>query len=111
MTGDINGARPRLDKWGPAPFTLALLELLLDRRQHRLAVGVALLVVAHLAQLGGPEVAEALDDLRGGQVVVAEDRERGADAGGAACPVDLAQHALRGAARGALRTVEQALDV
>jgi len=58
----------------------ALLELALDRREHRLAVRVALLVVAHLAQLGRFEVVEALVDLCGGEVVVAEDRERRPDA-------------------------------
>src|SRR5687768_2367335 len=92
-----------------------LLELLLDRRQHRLAVGVALLVVAHLAQLRGVEVAEALVDLGGGQVVVAEDRERRADAGDAARAVDLAQHAVGGAgdalAGARAGAAEQPLDV
>src|SRR3954447_26210703 len=73
-------------------------ELLLDRPEHRLAVGVAALVVAHLAELRRAELAQAILHLRGGEVVVAEDRERRADAGGAARAVDLADHTVGGAA-------------
>ena len=85
----------------------------LDRRQHRLAVGVAALVVAHLAQLGGREVGEALGDLRGGQVVVAEDRERRADAGGAAraCRPGGRSRRCRSAVRRRLACRATALDV
>src|SRR3954453_10785419 len=58
---------------GPAYRVLA--QLLLDRAQHGLAVGVPALVVAHLAQLRRLEVAQATLHLRGRQVVVARDRE------------------------------------
>src|ERR1700704_2910190 len=71
-----------------------LRQRLLDRGEHRLAVRVAALVVADLAQLRRREVAEALRDLGGGEVVVAQDRERRRQAGGAAAAVDLAEHAV-----------------
>ena len=48
----------------------------LDRRQDRLAVRVAALVVADRPQLGDREPFEAVDDLGRRQVVVARDRER-----------------------------------
>src|SRR6187431_1184948 len=110
--GAAEDTPPRMTGAGKGP---GLLELLLDGREHRLAVRVALLVVAHLAQLRGVELAEALVDLGSGQVVVAEDRERRADAGHAARAVDLAQHALGGAldalAGDAVGAAQQALDV
>ena len=58
----------------------ALAELLLHRAEHRLAVGVAALVVAHLAQLGRAQVAQPALHLRHRQVVVARDREARPDA-------------------------------
>src|SRR5205807_105338 len=85
--------RPRRT-WSTSTPACRLRQRLLDRAEHRLAVRVAALVVAHLAQLGGREVAEAVADLRGREVVVAEHREGGREAGGAAAAIDLAQHAV-----------------
>src|SRR4051812_50061354 len=78
-------------------------ERLLDRREHRLAVRVAALVVAHLAQLGRVELAEPRLHLSRGEVVVAEDRERGPDPSRPARAVDLADHAIGGGGGGAAR--------
>src|SRR3954463_6698900 len=47
-----------------------LSELRLNRVEHRLPVRVALLVVAHLAQLRRREAVETALHLRGGQLVV-----------------------------------------
>src|SRR3954469_19963581 len=83
----------------------ALPQLRLHRVEHRLAVRVALLVVAHLAELGGREAVEAALHLSGREVVVAEDRKARPDAGRAARAIGLGEHgiglvasALRGAA-------------
>src|SRR4051794_27932419 len=73
----------------------ALVELALDVLQDRLAVRVAPLVVAHLAQLGRGEVAEAVAHLGCRQIVVARDREAGADPGRAPYAVHLAHDARR----------------
>src|SRR3954469_12833973 len=82
-------------------------ELALDDPQHRLAVRVAPLVVAHLAQLGRGEVVEAVADLGRGEVVVACDREAGADAGRAARAVDLADDPRRRAGHDRLELGDQ----
>src|SRR5919197_1479527 len=90
-------ARRTEDRLAGAPALSSVLgslrELPLDHRQHRLPISVPALVVAHLAQLGRGEVRQAGLDLRGGQLVVAEDRERGADAHRAARAVELALRA------------------
>ena len=52
-----------------------LTESLPHRAEHRLAVGVAALVVAHLAQLGRTQVLQAALHLRGREVVIGRDRE------------------------------------
>src|SRR3954447_2533556 len=83
--------------WQARPVPGASAELALDVLQDRLAVRVAPLVVAHLAQLGRRELAEPVADLGGRQVVVARDREARADAGRATGAVDLAHDARRGA--------------
>src|SRR5829696_7447979 len=77
-----------------APRRPGLAQALLDGAEHRLAVGVAPLVVADLAQLGRLEIGQARGDLARGEVVVAEDRERRPDADAAARLVDLAQRAV-----------------
>src|SRR3954463_7273414 len=93
LAGAVASTRPRLR------------ELALDRREDRLAVRVAALVVAHRAQVGARELVEARGDLRGGEVVVLGDREAGAaQPGRPPRAVDLAQHAV---ARGAARAAEQ----
>src|SRR4051794_9473996 len=71
-----------------------LLEASLDSGEDRLAVRVALLVVADDPQVGRREVVQLLGHLGGGEVVVAHDRERRAEAGGPARAVDLADHTL-----------------
>src|ERR1700733_9982286 len=53
---------------------------LVDRREHGLAVGVPPLVLAHPAELRRRQALESSCDLGRGQIVVAEDRERLADA-------------------------------
>src|SRR3954447_2388195 len=82
-----------------------LAQLRLNRVEHRLAVRVALLVVAHLAELGRREAVEPALHLRCREVVVAEDREARPDARCAASAVGLGEHriglvasSLRGAA-------------
>src|SRR5688572_14265737 len=72
----------------------ALCQRLLYRAQDRLAVRVAPLVVADLAQLRRAQVGDPARDLARGQVVVAEYREAPADPGRASRLVHLAQHAV-----------------
>src|SRR6266849_3793959 len=80
-------------RWSPTSSS-RLRQRLLDRAEHRLAVRVAALVVAHLAQLRRRQIGQAVGDLRRAEVVVAQDRERRRQAGGAAAAVDLAQYAV-----------------
>src|SRR4051812_45548252 len=97
---------------GPPGPVGGSVERLLDRREHRLAVRVAALVVAHLAQLGRIELAEPRLHLSRGEVVVAEDRERGPDPSRPARAVDLADHAIGGCGDGAAeRAAEHALEL
>src|SRR5687767_4396789 len=65
-------------------MTLASGQLAIDRAQHRLAVRVAALVVAHLPQLGRAQAVQPGHDLRGRELLVAADRERLPQPGGAA---------------------------
>src|SRR5438067_13250296 len=86
-----------MDRGGAAtcsPTWTWLRQRLLDRAEHRLAVRVAALVVAHLAQLGRRQVGEPLADLGGAELVVAQHREGRWQAGGAAAAVDLAKNAV-----------------
>src|SRR5207253_776887 len=85
---------------GPAPWvrTLRSVERAIDRRQHRLAVGVPELVLADLAELGGSEASELGLHLAGGQLVVAGNWERGAPADGPAGSVGAADDQVDGLA-------------
>src|SRR3954463_8060727 len=81
-----------------------LAELRLNRVQHRLAVRIALLVVAHLAELGRRQAVEPALHLRGGEIVVAEDREARPDACRTPRAIGLRDHRiglLAGTLRGA----------
>src|SRR4051812_33437041 len=103
-------------RWGRFSAVVAstrsrLRELALDGREDGLAVRVAALVVADLAQLGGRERVELSRDLRGRQTVVVGDRERRRatdESRRALGAIDLAQHAL---ARGAARAAQELLEV
>src|SRR5215207_2496852 len=77
-----------------------LAQLRLDGVQDRLAVRVAALVVAHLAELGRAQAAQPAHDLVRGQVVVGENREVRPHPGHAAGAVGLGERA-RGRADGA----------
>ena len=70
------GALQRTSVPQPTRLSSVLPQLAVDAVEHGLAVRVALLVVAQAAQLRGREAVEALLHLRGGQVVVAGDRQR-----------------------------------
>src|SRR3954452_21809012 len=76
-------------------------QLRLHRVEHRLAVRVPLLVVAHLAELGRRQTVEPALHLRGSEVVVAENREARPDACRAARTVGLGEHRI-GLVAGAL---------
>src|SRR5205085_495433 len=65
----------------PRPAGQRLAQLLLDRTEHRLAVCMPALVVAHLAQLRRGEIPQTALDLGGRQLVVSGDREARADSG------------------------------
>src|SRR5437763_10349090 len=65
-------------------------ERLLDRREHRLPVGVPALVVANLPQLRRRQVPEPVLHLPRSHVVIAPDRERGPDRDAASGPVGAA---------------------
>src|ERR1700722_16531168 len=73
-----------------------LAERLLNRADHRFAVGVLALVGQDLAQLGLLELFEARLNLRSVELVVAQDRERRPDAGGPTGPVGTAHDAVNG---------------
>src|SRR3954452_25124104 len=93
-----SSSSPRWGRFSAVASTwFRLRELALDGREDGLAIRVAALVLPDLAQLGRRQRVELSRDLRGHQIVVVRDRERGgaADEGRRALgAVDLAQHAL-----------------
>ena len=76
-------------------------ERLVDLAEDALPRLVLLLVRAHLPQLRLGQVAEPLVDLRGGELVVADDREARRDAGLAASRVDAGERLVGGVASAA----------